>query len=132
MRVRRLSRLGVIFLFLLLVASGYAGEVEQLLAAAEQAEQGGQLDVAAELYHRAAAIQPENFNLQYAVGLHCVMIENWPEAEEHLKKTLSLRPDFAPAHLNLGVVYSQNGQREEARRAFRLSDSNGEIMEHVA
>jgi hypothetical protein len=89
----------VLCLFPWLVASGYTGEVDQLLAAAEQAEHGGQLDVAAELYHRAAAMQPENFNLQYTVGLHCLLIENWPEAEEHLKKTLSLRPDFAPAHL---------------------------------
>jgi tetratricopeptide (TPR) repeat protein len=101
----------VLCLFPWLVASGYTGGVEEILAAAEQAEQGGQLDAAAELYHRAAAIRPEDFNLQCAVGLHCILLENWAEAEEHLKKTLSLRYDFAPAHLNLGVVDPQNGQK---------------------
>jgi tetratricopeptide (TPR) repeat protein len=104
--------------FVLLVAFGHAEEVEQLIARAKQAEQGGQLDAAAELYHRAAAVRPAGFNIQYGVGLHCVRLENWAEAEEHLAKALSLRPDFAPAHLNLGAVYSQNGQRKEARRAF--------------
>jgi Flp pilus assembly protein TadD len=120
MMARRLSRLCVVSLGLvaLRVALGQAEEVEQLLARAKQAEQAGQLGAAAEWYHRTAASRPEDFNLQYAVGLHCIVIENWPEAEEHLQQALSLRPDFAPAHLNLGVVYSQNGRKDEARRAL--------------
>jgi hypothetical protein len=69
--LRQLSRPCVVGLCLspLLGASGYTEDVEELLAAAEQAEQGGQLEAAAELYHRAAAIQPENFNLQYTEHL---------------------------------------------------------------
>ncbi len=63
--VRLLSRWCMVSLcfFALLVAFGHAEDVEQLVAAAEQAEQGGQLDAAAELYHRAAASRPEDFSI---------------------------------------------------------------------
>jgi predicted TPR repeat methyltransferase len=68
---RQLSWLCVVFLCLFpwLVSSGHAGEVEQLLAAAKQAEQAGQLDAAAELYHRAAAMRPEDFTAQVVASL---------------------------------------------------------------
>jgi hypothetical protein len=69
--LRHLSRPRVVFLCLFpwLAASAHTGEVEQLLATAEQAEQSGQLDVAAVLYHRAAAIRPEDFNSLMAIVL---------------------------------------------------------------
>jgi hypothetical protein len=57
----------------LLVAFGHAEEADQLLARANQAEQVCQLDAAAELYHRAATMWPEDFNLRYAAGLHCIL-----------------------------------------------------------
>lgn len=101
-----------------LVACDRAGEAERLLASAEQSRQAGQLKVAADLYHRAADLREGDFDTQYQAALLDLEVRNLDEAEGHLEKAVSLRPDFAPAHLNLGVVFVQRGQRAEGRKAF--------------
>jgi hypothetical protein len=52
-----------------LVACDQAGEVERLVASAEQSRQAGQLKVAADLYHRAADLREDDFDTQYQTAL---------------------------------------------------------------
>jgi tetratricopeptide (TPR) repeat protein len=95
-----------------------SGPAEQLMALAEQARRDGQLQMAAALYHRAAELHPQPFHIHYRTALLYVQVENMPRAEEHLRKTLALKPDFGPAHVSLGVVLLRQGSREDSRRAF--------------
>ena len=48
-----------------LCACDRAREAERLFAAAQEAEKAGQLEVAADLYHRAAGLKPHDFDLNY-------------------------------------------------------------------
>jgi len=101
-----------------LVACSAAENAEQLIALAEQAKQEERLHAAADLYHRAARLRPDDFNVQYETGLLYLQVANLSEAEEHLRRAIELRPEVAPARLNLGVVLLQAGDREASRQAF--------------
>jgi tetratricopeptide (TPR) repeat protein len=102
----------------ILVACSASENAEKLIALAEQAKQEERLNVAADLYHRAAGLKPDDFNVQYGTGLLYLQVTNLSEAEEHLRRAIELRPAFAPARLNLGVVLLQAGDREAGRKAF--------------
>ncbi|MDQ3829723.1 MAG: hypothetical protein M3361_10540, partial [Candidatus Tectomicrobia bacterium] len=83
-----------------LVACSAAENAEQLIALAEQAKQEERLHAAADLYHRAAGLKPDDFNVQYGTGLLYLQVANLNAAEEHLRRAVELRPEFAPARLN--------------------------------
>src|SRR5215211_7667808 len=93
-------------------------DIQQLLDNAEQAEKAGQLTLATALYHQAAELMPNVFELQYRGALLDLRLEDWPEAKAHLEKVIALRPGFAPAHLNLGVALLEQGEKEKSRDAF--------------
>ena len=99
-----------------LCACDRAREAERLFAAAQEAEKAGQLEVAADLYHRAAGLKPHDFDLHYQAALLYLRAGHFPEAEAPLRKAIALRPDFGPAHLNLGAVLLQQGKKEEGRK----------------
>ena len=111
----RLFPLVLVFLF----ACDQAREVERLITAAQEAEKAGQLEVAADLYHRAAGLKPHDFDLHYRAALLYLRAGHFPEAEEPLRKAIALRPGFGPAHLNLGAVLLQQGKKEEGRKELR-------------
>ena len=74
-----------------LAACDRAGEAERILASAEQSRKAGQLDVAADLYHRAADLRAGDFDTLYQAALLDLQVDNLDEAEGHLRKVLTLR-----------------------------------------
>ena len=116
-RVKRFPwRCCVVLLALsLLSACGQAREPERLMALAEKTKHTGELQVAADLYHKAAALTPRHVDIQYGAALVDIQVENFTEAEEHLRQALTLRPDFEAAHLNLGVILVKQGHKEQGR-----------------
>ena len=108
----------VLLVCALLGACSPSGQAEQLMAIAEHARRDGQLTRAAELYHRAAELQPHHFQTHYWTALLYGQVENLNRAEEHLRKALALKPDFGPAHVHLGLVLLQRGYREDSRTEF--------------
>lgn len=44
---------------------------------------------------------------------------HWDQALAAYERCLEIRPDFAPAYNNLGVIYQRQGRLEEALKAFR-------------
>jgi tetratricopeptide (TPR) repeat protein len=44
-----------------------------------------------------------------------VMEKDWPTAEQYLRRTVELKPDFAEAHERLGAVYMMESKKSEAR-----------------
>ena len=95
-----------------------SGQAEQLIALAEHARRDRQLLTAAELYHRAAELQPQQFQTHYRTALLSVQVNQLSRAEEHLRKTLALKPDFGPAHVHLGIVLLQQGPSRHSRQAL--------------
>jgi tetratricopeptide (TPR) repeat protein len=89
------------------------------MALAAKAKEEGQLEVAAELYHGAAGLTPQAFDAQYQAALLDLAVEKVNEAEAHLQKAVSLKPDVAVAHLNLGTVFLKKGEVEASRQEFR-------------
>jgi tetratricopeptide (TPR) repeat protein len=85
---------------------------------AEHARRDGQLTTAAELYHRAAELQPRHFQTHYRAALLSAQVLQRSRAEEHLRKALVLNPNFGPAHVQLGLVLLQQGRREDSRLAL--------------
>jgi len=47
--------------------------------------------------------------------------DQWPQAEQCLREAIGLRPDFAEAHANLGLLLDQSGRKAEAEEHYRRS-----------
>jgi tetratricopeptide (TPR) repeat protein len=109
----------ILLLLALLVACDQTREAERLMASAVKAKQEGQLEVAAELYHRAAGLTPQVFDAQYQAAVLDLAVEKVNEAEAHLQKAVSLKPDVAVAYLNLGAVLFKKGDVEASGQEFR-------------
>lgn len=83
-------------------------------------------DREAEIEHAAAAVRaaPGNAALHYALGNALAFRRRLDEAEEQYRETIRLRPRFAGAEENLGVLYKWRGQLEDAlphfSRAYHL------------
>lgn len=78
------------------------------------------------LNRRAAAIQSLRRSLElqptwtthYALGEELGFDGQAVEARKELEQVVRLKPEYAPAHLNLGVALQQLGQTQEARTQF--------------
>jgi hypothetical protein len=68
------------------------------------------------LWTDCAAKQPNSIVAHFSLSGCCVREQNWPAAEEELKKTLALREGFAEAQARLGGVLLVQGKRDEARQ----------------
>ena len=82
-------------------------------------DDGGRTDEAMRCYGEALRINPDNARAHYQVGKALGPMGRLREAETHLNRAIELKLQFAPAWLNLGVVYRLEGRTEEAIRCFR-------------
>ncbi|WP_147652521.1 tetratricopeptide repeat-containing sulfotransferase family protein [Vulcaniibacterium gelatinicum] len=76
----------------------------------------GRFDEALAAYGRALALgiaQPEEVHVNRAV-IHADHLRRDAEAERELQAALALRPDYAPALLNLGNLHEERGERAQA------------------
>jgi Tfp pilus assembly protein PilF len=102
---------------------GQAREAERLIALAAQSEKDGKLETAADFHHKAAHLMPSDFDVQYRTAVLYLKLDNL-DSEEHFKHALSLRPDVAQAHLNLGVIFLRQGNKQEGRRELLVFQGN--------
>jgi len=87
-------------------------------------EKLGQSRTALVAYRRAAAAfkedpEPDEYAL-FLWGNACFRLARFQQAVEHYEKAIQERPDFAPAHLNIGVAYIRLGQREKAANEYNI------------
>ena len=70
-------------------------------------------------------LTPEAASAHALLGRALLFAEDYPGAEEALRKALELAPDLAVAHYDLGRLYALRGQRAPARAEFtRALDLN--------
>jgi tetratricopeptide (TPR) repeat protein len=75
--------------------------------------------MASEAYSRAHLLDPDEFLWVYHQAVSLFFQSAPPEEViELLEKSITLRPDYAPAHVRLGDVYLGMGRSEEAKLAY--------------
>jgi tetratricopeptide (TPR) repeat protein len=62
--------------------------------------------------------KPQNADEAYLLGVRCQHENRLMEAFQHFQRALAVRPDYAPAQNNLGVIRQQWGQLDAAAAAY--------------
>ncbi len=73
---------------------------------------------------KASELDPENPEINMALGLAYQARGDQGKAEEHFRHAIRKNPDYAEAHNNLGIVLSNLGRGDEAIREFEAAVSN--------
>jgi predicted Zn-dependent protease len=71
-----------------------------------------------EAFKAMVAVQPEQEMVWYGLANEYVKLGSWGEAADALRQVLKLNADFTAAYQMLGTALMNQGQREEARRAW--------------
>jgi Flp pilus assembly protein TadD len=81
----------------------------------------GEYEVALRAYTRAAAEQGLNVDVLSALGSANLKLGRLNQAQRLLRRAVEKDDRFVPAWNNLGVVLSNQGSLQEARRVFQLA-----------
>lgn len=73
---------------------------------------------------KASELDPDNPEIDMALGLAYQARGDQGKSEEHFRNAIRKKPDYAEAHNNLGIVLSNLGRGEEAIREFEAAASN--------
>lgn len=73
---------------------------------------------------RASELDPDNPEIDMVLGLAYRARGDSAKAEEHFRRAIRKKPDYADAHNNLGVLLSDLGRGDEALREFETAASN--------
>jgi glycosyltransferase involved in cell wall biosynthesis len=82
-------------------------------------------------FEKAAAISPEDKNVQHNLGIINAALERVSEAEIAFRKVTELAPDEAEGFNDLGVVLAHMGKPEEARAAFEAAIDKNAFFERA-
>ncbi|KAL4512780.1 hypothetical protein ABPG72_017465 [Tetrahymena utriculariae] len=72
---------------------------------------------AKEYYISAVKIRPIDTDY-YNLGLVCMTMNNFIEAQQFFIKCISVNQDFSSAYINLGLIYFMNNEYEEAEKYY--------------
>ena len=102
------------------VAPAAGSDDEKVLAAAKGLEDGSIPPMQAILSIREVVdANPDHLLGNYYLGYFAIMSNQLDKATERLEKTLSIDPDYAPAHLLLGDTYAKLGQADKAESHYQ-------------
>jgi protein O-mannosyl-transferase len=71
------------------------------------------------MWRKIAQQRPQNPRAPYIAAHHLMLEGRYEEAMDSYKQALRIKPDWAEAHNNLGLVLNELGQKEEALSHFR-------------
>jgi tetratricopeptide (TPR) repeat protein len=95
---------------------------QELSRSAEKYTQAQEfLIYAVQVYLRAAAIEPQDFDTNLNLSACYYELQKISLAEQHCRRAVELRPDSRYAHSNLGTICQKQGRLEEAIRAYKKS-----------
>jgi tetratricopeptide (TPR) repeat protein len=74
------------------------------------------------LFEHAVEVTNENWLAHATLGAALLSDpDRWDDAERHLRESIRIRPTFATAHFNLGLLLSDRGRLQEANVEFYKS-----------
>jgi len=76
---------------------------------------------AANVYLRAAALSPEDFDTQLNLSACYYSMAKYDLAEKYCKSAIALDPNRPEAHSNLGIIYDSQGQTYQAIKEYHIS-----------
>lgn len=92
----------------------------------------GQLSRARDIYEKIIKIGITDYMPYYELSMLCVRIGDTDRAEQMLKKVCKLKPDFANAHKDLGVLYLNKRlfdyAKDEFAKAYECDSENDSIV----
>jgi tetratricopeptide (TPR) repeat protein len=59
---------------------------------------------AVDLLEQSVKIDSQQPDAYFYLGASCLELKNFARAQEYFKRAIQLKPDYAPAHLNLGIL----------------------------
>jgi predicted Zn-dependent protease len=71
-----------------------------------------------EIFETMARSQPDDAMVWYGLASEYLKIEKWSEAADALRNVVRVNPDYTAAYQMLGTALLNQGQTEEARRAW--------------
>jgi predicted Zn-dependent protease len=72
-----------------------------------------------EIFETMARQQPDDALIWYGLASEYTKLEKWEEAAGALRNVVRVNPDYTAAYQMLGTALLNQGQAEEARRAWR-------------
>jgi len=130
----------LIWLLISFLLTGCAGDTAARKKRAEAKERlGGSLIQKGDLLGglkellEAAELDPENADIQYALGLAYKNLREYDKSIFHFRKALKLKPDFPEAQNNLGTVYVILKDWDTALGMFKkAAENNMYRTRHIA
>jgi predicted Zn-dependent protease len=71
-----------------------------------------------EIFAEMARQQPDDAMVWYGLANEYVKAERWREAADALRNVVRVNPDYTAAYQLLGTALSNQGEQDEARRAW--------------
>ncbi|MDH5572963.1 MAG: tetratricopeptide repeat protein, partial [Gammaproteobacteria bacterium] len=93
--------------------------ISQLMKAAIQHHQSGELEQAKAIYRQILNLDPDHMYANYLSGMIANVNGDNELAISLLNKAIKIAPDFADAHNNLAIVLKKSGQLELAISSYR-------------
>jgi len=113
-------------------AKGFFEHLGKAVSLADKASEGERLQILAaeagannnpvkqkEYLDRLLAVHPNDERAHFAMGGYYFGQQEFPQAIDHYKKATELAPDYSTAFNILGYAYRQNGDFENAEKAFQ-------------
>ena len=80
-------------------------------------------------FYRAIRFQPEDANVRLIFGIYLSLQKKYPEAIEQMQAAISLEPNSAEAHYNIGLLYEKTDAIEKAAQHARIAYDLGYPLE---
>ena len=74
----------------------------------------GQLQNAKKICLELLELQPNNFNVLHLLGIIAYQTRNYKVSDELIRKAIKIKPDFAEAYTNHGIVLKRLNKLEDA------------------
>ena len=112
-----------------------AAMLGSIITQAYKLQQSGQTAKAESLYRQVLHFDNDHVVGNNLMGLLCLQTQRLDEAVQHIEKALSVKPDDAQAHSNLGLAFNGLNRLEDAARHFheslKLNPNNARVYNNL-
>jgi Flp pilus assembly protein TadD len=95
--------------------------LDEIIARAHQQHRSGQVARAESLYRQVLHFDGKHVVANNLLGLLCLQLQRFDEAQKYIESALRVKPDDAQAHANLGLALKGLNRLEDAASHFKKS-----------